>query len=265
VEELASAKMQEAAQKLAGPQISAAPGTSYSSSPPQTIEAPLPGMTFVKIPAGSFQMGSNENSNEQPVHTVNIKSFYLMTTEVTQAQWQAVMGNNPSFFKGDNLPVEQVSWDDCQDFINKLNRRDAGKNYRLPTEAEWEYACRAGATTKYYNGDDANSIGEIAWYDKNSGATSHPVGQKRANNWGLYDMSGNVWEWCSDLYHNSYQGAPGDGSSWEAPQWEYRVMRGGSYFELPNIHPRDCRSAVRSWAEPDFRFDDLGLRLVRSS
>jgi len=207
------------------------------------ISEPLPGMEFVRIPAGSFQMGSNKgDSDEKPVHTVHIKSFYMMTTEVTQKQWREVMGNNPSHFRGDNLPVEQVSWNDIQDFLKKLNRMDPGKGYRLPSEAEWEYACCSGSDTRFYFGDDDERLKDYAWYSGNSESKTHPVGTKKANAYGLYDMHGNVWEWCEDTWHDSYKGAPSDGSAWVSGGSTSRVLRGGSWYS----RPRYCRSAFRS-------------------
>ncbi|MDP8238185.1 MAG: SUMF1/EgtB/PvdO family nonheme iron enzyme [Candidatus Hatepunaea meridiana] len=210
------------------------------------------GMKFVQIPAGSFMMGSNDgyNFDENPVHMVNIKSFFVMTTEVTQAQWKAVMNNNPSRFKGDNLPVENVSWNEIKDFLKKLNKKDPNRNYRLPTEAEWEYACRAGTTAKYYSGDSESDLKRVAWYDGNSGKKTRPVGQKQPNEWGLYDMHGNVWEWCEDCYHDGYNNAPNDGSAWVSPSESYRVSRGGSWRNYPEY----CRSANRN----DFHLDTCG-------
>ena len=216
---------------------------------------------FVQIHAGSFMMGSNSGySDEKPVHRVTLKPFMMQTTEVTQSQWKAVMENNPSHFKGDNLPVECVSWNDCQEFIKKLNEMDPGKGYRLPSEAEWEYACRAGTTTKYYSGNSEYDLGRAGWYKGNSGSTTHAVGQKTANNWGLYDMHGNVWEWCEDWYHSSYGGSPTDGSAWLSPSSSYRVLRGGSWYDGPNY----CRSADRDWDVPDDRVSRYGFRLARS-
>ena len=258
VEELASSKMQEAALKLAGQQDLEKPQTSSFSSDTQTIAGPLQRMTFVKIPAGSFIMGSNDGeSDEKPVHTVNIKSFYMMTTEVTQAQWQSVMGKNPSKLKGDYFPVENVSWNDCQDFIQKLNQLKPGKDYRLPTEAEWEYACRAGTSTKFYSGNSDSDLERIGWKNGNSGNKTHPVGQKVPNAWGLYDMHGNVWEWCEDWYHDSYNGSPTNGSAWLSPSGQYRVLRGGSWHSNAQL----CRSSDRGGVDPDYRDCNVGFRL----
>ncbi|NQS99077.1 MAG: SUMF1/EgtB/PvdO family nonheme iron enzyme [candidate division Zixibacteria bacterium] len=225
------------------------------------IEGPLPDMTFVPIPGGSFMMGSNDgDSREKPVHRVTIKPFKMQTTEVTQAQWKAVMGNNPSHFKGYNLPVEKVSWNDCQKFIRKLNQLDPGKGYRLPTEAEWEYACRAGTTTKYYSGNNESDLKRVAWYVGNSGIKTHPVGSKEPNTWGLYDTHGNVYEWCEDWYYNSYNGAPTDGRAWTSSSGSSRVPRGGCWSNYQN----GCRSAARRGFVPDYRNNDTGFRLARS-
>lgn len=168
------------------------------------------GMKLVLIPAGSFMMGSDSNfeecgQNETPRHKIVISnSFYLGQYEVTQEQWVAVMGANPSKFKAKENPVEQISWDEAQLFISNLNKKEGTDRYRLPTEAEWEYACRAGSETPYYFGDDKNSMVKYGWYDANSEAHSHPVGQLEPNAWGLYDMHGNVWEWCLDWYSDKY-------------------------------------------------------------
>ena len=227
-----------------------------------STKGPLPGMEFVRIPTGSFMMGSPPSEkryrDEVLQHRVTLKSFYMQTTEVTQRQWREVMGSNPSNFMGDNLPVEQVSWNDCQEFIRKLNQRDPGKGYRLPTEAEWEYACRAGTTTRYYSGSSDSDLGGVGWYEGNSGSKTHPVGQKQPNGWGLYDMHGNVWEWCEDKWHDNYNGGPADGSAWVSGSDNSRVYRGGSWYN----NGRRCRSAGRSWFLPADHYDHLGFRLV---
>ena len=222
------------------------------------------GMKFTHIPAGEFMMGSSEDEegrfdNEGPAHKVNIsKPFYLGTYPVAQREWKAVMGDNPSNFKGDYLPVEQVSLNDVQEFIKKLNQKEGDNKYRLPSEAEWEYACRAGTTTRYSFGDDEGKIGEYAWYDGNSGSKTHPVGQKKPNLWGLYDMHGNVWEWVQDKWHYDYKGAPSDGSAWESGDGSSRVFRGGSWY----INARNCRSAYRG-GDPGIRDSRVGFRLLR--
>ena len=215
------------------------------------------GMRFVRIPAGSFQMGSNNgNDDEKPIHSVTLtKPFYLQTTEVTQGQWRAVMGDNPSRFKkGDDYPVEQVSWNDVQEFLRKLNALDPGKNYRLPTEAEWEYACRAGTTGERYGELDA-----IAWYRDNSGGQTHPVGEKHPNTWGLYDMLGNVLEWCADWYGGDYD-ANSPATDPRGPSSGHgRVLRGGSWDDVDS----NVRSAFRDRYLPGHRYNDNGFRCAR--
>lgn len=236
-----------------------------SSADQKTITNSI-GMEFVQIPAGEFNMGSPSNEagrydDEGPVHQVKISNaFFMGKYEVTQKQWREVMGTNPSYFKGDNLPVEQVSWNDAQDFINKLNEKEGGNKYRLPTEAEWEYAVRAGTTTRFSFGDYESILGDYAWYDSKSGSKTHDVGQKKPNPWGLYDMHGNVWEWVQDIYHNSYSGAPTDGSAWEG-DGSSRVVRGGYWYDLT----RCCRSASRYASDPGVRVYILSFRLLRIS
>lgn len=223
------------------------------------------GIDFILIQAGEFDMGSPLNEKyrepfEGPVHHVTLrKVFYMGKYEVTQKQWRDVMGNNPSNFKGDDLPVEMVSWNDIQGFIQKLNEKEGTDKYRLPSEAEWEYVARAGTTTIYSFGDNESELGEYAWYVKNSNYTTHPVGQKKPNPWGLYDMHGNVWEWVQDKWHVTYDGAPIDGSAWESGNGTLRTERGGNWKR-----PQDrSRSAVRVEDSPDGRFHALGFRLVR--
>lgn len=226
----------------------------------QTSAGPFSSKDFARIPAGEFMMGSeyggSDENDERPVHRVRIsQSFELGKYEVTQVQWETVMGQNPSFFKGANLPVESVSWDDVQQFISRVNELDDQFVYRLPTEAEWEYACRAGST-----GDYAGNLSAMAWYENNSGKETHPVGQKQPNVWGLYDMHGNVLEWVQDWYGDSYYSGspttdpPGPNSGL------YRVFRGGSWYEPAAF----CRSADRSHFKPSDRFLILGFRLVRT-
>ncbi len=222
---------------------------------------------MVIIPPGSFMMGSpsgekDSYDNERPQHRVTIAvPFSLGKAEVTQAEWEAVMGNNPSKFRGTNRPVEQVSWDDVQVFISKLNAK-TGKRYRLPSEAEWEYAARAGTTTRHSWGDDvgkgnANCEGCGSQWDNRETA---PVGSFRPNRFGLYDMHGNVWEWVQDCWHDNYSGAPSDGSAWTGPNSCPRVTRGGSWF----YDPWDLRSAYRDVSSPVDRSYDLGVRLART-
>ncbi|MDB9414794.1 SUMF1/EgtB/PvdO family nonheme iron enzyme [Microcystis aeruginosa] len=217
-------------------------------------------LEMVGLPAGKFLMGSphsdpDARDYEKPQHQVQVNSFAIGKYPVTQAQYQAVMGTNPSNFSNNpQNPVENVSWNDAQAFCQKLSQI-TGKTYRLPTEAEWEYACHAGTTTRFYFGDDANQLGNYAWYDGNSQYTTHPVGQKKPNAWGLYDMSGNVWEWCEDNWHDSYKNAPSDGSAWLNNNLSH-IVRGGSWGNSP----RNCRSASR--VHYGNRFIDGGFRVV---
>ncbi|MCZ7358356.1 MAG: SUMF1/EgtB/PvdO family nonheme iron enzyme [Candidatus Methanoperedens sp.] len=220
----------------------------------------IKGMKFALIPAGNFMMGSNESDREKPVHKITIsKAFYLGVYPVTQQEWKAVMKNNPSNFKGENLPVERVSWKDVQEFIKKLNEKEGTNKYRMPSEAEWEYAARAGKTTRYSFGEDESKLGIYAWYEENSGGKTHDVGQKKPNPWGLYDMHGNVQEWVQDSWHENYNGAPADGSSWESVDGSYRIIRGGSW----NRSAGGCRSALRNHEKSDHPSNFLGFRLVR--
>ena len=213
------------------------------------------GMEFVLIPAGEFEMSSPEDEegrwdNEGPVHHVKIeKAFYMGRYEVTQKEWREVMGDNPSHFKGDDRPVEKVSWNDVQEFIRKFNEKEGTDNYRLPSEAEWEYACRAGTTTRYSFGDSESKLGDYAWCDENSGSKTHPVGLKLPNPYGLHDMHGNVWERVQDKYYSE----SGDGV--------HRVARGGSWY----ITAGGCRSAVRGGNVPDARNWGIGFRLLEET
>jgi L-threonylcarbamoyladenylate synthase len=218
------------------------------------------GMEFVKIPSGEFLMGSNdEDIDRQPVHKVTIKKpFLLGKYPVTQEQWIKVMGLNPSYFRGNDLPVEEVSWNDVQKFIQKLNQMEGTDEYRLPSEAEWEYACRAGTKTRYSFGDDESKLEEYAWYSENSDKTQS-IGQKKPNSWGLYDIHGNVCEWCQDKYHDNYSGAPSDGSAWEEGRSSDRVDRGGSWVNLA----RTCQSAYTGGDDPRDRRNFIGFRVLR--
>ena len=212
-------------------------------------------MVFVQ--GGTFQMGSNDGrSDEKPIHSVTLSDFYIGKTEVTQKQWRDIMGNDPSYFKNcDNCPVEQVSWDDIQGFLQKLNQK-TGKIYRLPTEAEWEYAARGGNKSKRYTYSGSNNPSDVAWFTVNSRSKTHPAAQLQPNELGIYDMSGNVYEWCSDWYGNYSSSALNNpqGSSTGA----YRIIRGGSY----NFTAYDCRSTNRYDLNPDDRYVTLGFRLV---
>ena len=212
---------------------------------------------FRWCPAGTFVMGSPENEEDrgsgETQHQVTLtQGFWMLETEVTQAMWRSVMGSNPSYFKGDNLPVECVRWDDCQDFCRKLSGK-IGMTITLPTEAQWEYACRAGTTGAY-----AGDLDAMGWYYDNSGGETHPVGQKKANAWGLYDMHGNVYEWCQDWYGDYPSGAVTDPTGPESGS--LRVYRGGGWSR----DAQDCRSANRSGDSPDGRINDLGFRPVVS-
>ena len=218
---------------------------------------------MVKVEAGSFDMGAtpemeNPDASEKPVHRVTLTNNYnIGKYEVTQALWQAVMGNNPSYFKGEDLPVEQVSWNDCQDFISKLNAM-TGKKFRLPSEAEWEYAARGGKKSRGYQYSGSNTLGDVAWNDGNSGSKTHAVGTKQPNELGIYDMTGNVWEWCQDWY-GSYSSSPQTNPT-GAVSGSGRVYHGGSWVSSA----RDCRSSYRGLSTPGARSFILGLRLVLS-
>ena len=254
--------------------VHSAEGEGEGEGEGETWTIMLPGgvaLEMVWIPAGTFLMGRypgelDSYSDEDPQRQVTFAHGFRMSKyEVTQAQWRAVMGDNPSQFQGDgdtdNRPVEQVSWDDAQSFIAALNDAHPGMGFRLPSEAEWEYACRAGTTTRFYWGNDPDytAINDYAWYASNSGDRTHDVGGTPPNAWGLYDMSGNVWEWVQDWYHNSYTGAPTDGSGWESPAGTDRVRRGGSWL----YDEDDCRSALRSNDVSSNSDSSVGFRLAR--
>lgn len=233
------------------------------ASPAKTYTNSI-GMEFVLIPSGSFMMGANPNfensdSDEVPQHEVTIsKPFYLGTYEVTQAQWFEIMGANPSSFKDRNRPVEQVSWSRAQEFIRLLNEKEGHTRYRLPTEAEWEYAARAGTSTTFCFGDHAEQLGDNAWYSDNAGRMTHPVGQKKPNPWGLHDMYGNVQEWVQDRYAADYYAQKASREPQGAESGIYRTARGGSWYNKA----QQCRPAERIFYEPGDSYYFLGLRLV---
>ena len=218
---------------------------------------------MVKVEAGTFMMGAtsemeNPTDNEKPVHQVTLTNdYYMGKYEVTQALWQTVMGSNPSEFNGGTLPVETVNWNDCQEFISKLNSM-TGRKFRLPTEAEWEYAARGGKKSRSYQYSGSSNISDVAWYDGNSGSKTHPVGTKQANELGIYDMTGNVWEWCQDWY-GSYSSSSQTNPT-GAVSGAHRVYRGGSW----DFYAGRCRLSYRRYGTPDYRNSILGLRLALS-
>ena len=219
---------------------------------------------MVKVKGGTFTMGatgkqvSDARNNEKMVHKVTLSDYYIGKYEVTQAEWEAVMGSNPSYYKGDNRPVEKVSWDDCQKFVKKLNSL-TGLNFSLPTEAQWEYAARGGSKSREYKYSGSANVKVVAWYYDNSGSETHPVGQKQANELGLYDMSGNVWEWCSDRY-GSYSSESQTNPTGSA-SGSGRVYRGGSSYDGAD----NCRVSYRNFSSPDNSNDYIGLRLAIST
>jgi formylglycine-generating enzyme required for sulfatase activity len=212
-------------------------------------------MEFVLIPAGTYSMGAQDARQWRQV-TIS-QPFYLGKYPVTQAQWMTIMGTNPSRFPGEDHPVESISWDDVQVFIRMLNAREGGGKYRLPTEAEWEYAARAGATTAYCFGSDARLLDAYAWYAANARGTTHPVGQRQPNAWGLYDMHGNVWEWVQDWY-GTYPEAPARDPQGPATG-SHRLRRGGGWHS--DAH--ECGAAYRSTIKAGDCYSTLGFRLLR--
>ena len=216
---------------------------------------------MVRVDGGTFTMGATKEQDsdiyddEKPSHQVTLSSFSIGKYEVTQEEWETVMGSNPSKFKGAKRPVENVSWEDCQEFLRKLNQL-TGKRFRLPTEAEWEYAARGGNRSRGHKYAGSDNLGSVAWYEDNCGNETHPVGQKSANELGLYDMSGNVWEWCQDWY-GSYSGNAQTNPT-GAISGSRRVYRGGGWI----CNARLCRSTGRSYFTPSFRDFSLGLRLA---
>ncbi|HKQ51396.1 MAG TPA: bifunctional serine/threonine-protein kinase/formylglycine-generating enzyme family protein, partial [Pyrinomonadaceae bacterium] len=270
------------------PRATATPVAQKSAAQSFTENVNGVSLEMIAVPAGTFVMGTSDREagrhgkNEEPAHGVTLGEFYLGKYEVTQAQWRAVMGTNPSLFKGDELPVEQVSWKDAQEFCRKLSEL-TGREYRLPTEAEWEYACRAGTVGPFYA-----RLNDIGWYGDNSGSErvdaseqyrkagedyvrllvekyghkTHPVGQKQPNGFGLYDMNGNVSEWCEDAFHDNYEGAPADGAAWASGgDPGFRARRGGSFLATAPA----SRSAFRGKTNLDQRHVTFGLRVASSA
>ena len=233
--------------------------------------------TWTYVQGGSFMMGSNDYSDEKPIHEVSVSSFYISKYEITQKEWQEVMGSNPSYFKGDKLPVENISWYDAIEYCNKRSIKEglkpcysgSGANiscdwtangYRLPTEAEWEYAARGGKKSKGYKYSGSDDIKKVAWYKSNSGSKTHPVGENQANELGIYDMSGNVWEWCWDWYSSDYYSKSPSSNPRGPSSGEKRVLRGGSWSSYDCY----CRVANRFDDDPDYRYYDFGLRILRA-
>lgn len=218
--------------------------------------------TMIYVEGGSFVMGSTSDTdtdfyNARPAHRVTVDSYYIGETEVTQELWSAVMGRNPSYYKGSQRPVENVSWHDCQDFIRKLNQI-TGKNFRLPTEAEWEYAARGGKKSKSYKYSGRNTINNVAWYADNSGLQTHNVKTKLPNELGIYDMSGNVWEWCQDRYGSGYYANSPQANPTGPSSGSLRVRRGGSWL----INAQYCRVAIRDYGSPSGCHSGIGFRLI---
>jgi len=215
--------------------------------------------SLIWIPPGKFGMGSeNGESDETPVHIVELDGFYIGKYEVTQTEWELIMGNNPSNFKGTNLPVENVSWNDAMEFCKRLSQK-SGEKYSLPTEVQWEYACRAGSNTIYNIG---SSLTGCAWYNDGGGLWMHPrpVGEKSPNKWGLYDMHGNVWEWCLDYYDSKYYVKGPEKNPVNLDTSKYKVLRGGSWNDLPEY----CTSSNRYGDNPDAKSIFYGFRVVRN-
>ncbi|MDR3218819.1 MAG: formylglycine-generating enzyme family protein [Dysgonamonadaceae bacterium] len=234
------------------------------SKPPVNVADNQNDIELVYVKGGIFTMGCGSeqgkdcDDDEKPAHQVSLSDFYIGKYEVTQAQWKAIMDNNPSHFKGDSLPVEQVSWNEVQEFIRNLNTQ-TGKNYRLPTEAEWEYVGRSGVHSGQYKYSGSNTAGNVAWYGENSGEQTHPVGQKSPNELGIYDMSGNVWEWCSDRYDNYSSNTQTNPTG--ASTGLSRVSRGGSWSNSA----QSVRVSYRVGSSPGYRYYGLGFRLASDS
>lgn len=235
------------------------------SKNPETFTNSI-GMSFVYISPCTFTMGSpsherERNPNEIRHQVTLMNGFYMQTTPVTQEQWLNVMGDNPSFFKdsSEKNPVDNVSWYDCREFLGKLNEKEETNKYRLPFESEWECACRAGSKTRFYFGEDDAALEEYAWYNNNSRLKPHPVGEKKPNAWGLYDMLGNVWEWCLDWRGEYASGSETDPSGPE--EGSFKIVRGGAWY----FYPDSCRSACRNYYVPGRNEFYVGFRIVKQA
>lgn len=243
---------------LVAPPTATAPGKGVLQ------ETVFPGMAMALLPGGRFIMGRSADNqpggeDELPARAVNVAPFYIGKYEVTQAQWVAVMDFNPSRYKDPRRPVDQVTWLQAQEFIQKLNKLEKTTKYRLPTEAEWEYAARAGTTSTYFFGDNARDLSRYAWFGAENDVGTAPVGKKQPNPWGLHDIYGNVWEWVEDCAHPNYQGAPADARPWPGGDCSVRIVRGGGWNS-----PADyARSAVRGNSVPDLNDSGTGFRLAR--
>ncbi len=221
------------------------------------------GMQFVALPGGTFWMGSPEGvglPEERPRRQVRVAPFYMGRHEVTQAQWERVMGYNPSAHRGPRRPVEQVTWHEVQAFLRALNRLEGTTKYRLPSEAEWEYAARAGTETRWFFGDDPSLLHRYAWFGQRGDVGPRAVGRGAPNPWGLYDVYGNVWEWVQDCWHGNYEGAPADGRVWAGGDCSLRMLRGGGW----NSPAEYARSAVRGSYAPELNDMANGFRVARS-
>jgi formylglycine-generating enzyme required for sulfatase activity len=217
------------------------------------------GMQLVKLPGGHFVMG-DDTPGSAPKHDVQVYPFYIATHEVTQAQWQAVMGNNPSYYKDPRRPVDNVTWLDTQTFLEQLNRMEGTNKYRLPSEAEWEYAARAGSKGHYFFGDDAGQLQRYAWFGADPRNGTEPVGRRLPNAWGLYDVYGNVWEWVEDCWHGDYRGAPANSRVWGGGDCSQRVLRGGGWANKGDY----LGSTVRGTYGADYMDTSNGFRVVLS-
>lgn len=252
--------------RLGGERDQSLSGGKLSTSGVETrVETDALGFEFVPIPAGSFVMGGAKSEGkfpeEAPPVQANIDGFLLGRFEVTQQQWFDVMGANPSAFKDPRKPVDSITWYDIEEFIKRLNERAGAQIYRLPSEAEWEYAVRAGTTTDYYYGDDAAELERHGWIGQEGNVGTRPVGQREPNPWGLFDVYGNVWEWVADCWHDDYQGRPADARPWVDPAGcKHRVLRGGGW----NTPADRARSSSRGTYPADLNDVSNGFRLAKT-